>query len=177
MPADVGLIDAIGTAALPGLVGIPGQLVTVTFRGTRVRVLAEHDRAAQRAREVAPRPVLDPLHLELASGPAEAPAWLRPVALHAVLEARSDALVAVQRVSRWASYAARLALVAEERLTDQVLLEAEFRGVWIIAANQARRLRVVVEGQRGPAAGTVRGLAHRLLDELIWAELNRVSRI
>lgn len=64
-PADLVLPDE---AALSALMRMPGRLVTVTFRGTRVRVLAAHDRAAQQAREIAPRPVIDPLHLELLSG-------------------------------------------------------------------------------------------------------------
>jgi hypothetical protein len=33
--------------ALSALLGMPGRLVTLTFRGTRVRVLVDHDRAAQ----------------------------------------------------------------------------------------------------------------------------------
>jgi hypothetical protein len=168
--ADLALLE---DGALAPLVGMPGHLVAVTFRGARVCVLAAHDRAAQHSRTVAPGPVTDPLHLELLSGAGEAPGWLRPVVLHAVIEARSDPLLAVQRASRWASYAARLALVAEARLTDQVLLDAQLRGVWVVTVDKNHQLRVAVTGQPGPADGSMRGLAHRLLDELIWAELRR----
>lgn len=157
------------------LTAMPGRLVTVTFRGSKVRVLADHDRAAQRARNVAPHPVTDAFHLELLTGTEEAPDWPRPVVLQAVIEARCDPLAAVQRASRWASYGARLALVIDERLTDQALIEAELRGVWVIAMNRAHGSRVAVAGQRGPAEGSMRGLGHRLLDELTWSELD-VSR-
>jgi hypothetical protein len=152
---------------------MPGRLVTVTFRGTRVRVLAEHDRAAQRARPAAPRPVPDLPHLELLTGAGVAPDWPRPVVLHAAIEARADPLLAVQRASRWASYAARVAVVTGQPLSDEVLLEAWLRGVWVIARVRGGRLMVAAAGQRGPAAGSARGLPHRLLDELIWAELDR----
>jgi hypothetical protein len=165
-------------AELSALVGMAGRLVTVTFRGARVYVLAGHDRAAQRARDLAPRPITDLLHLELLSGVAEDPSgWVRPVALHAVIEARRDPLLAVQRASRWASYAARIAVVAEERLTEKALLEAELLGVWMVAAGAARRFQVVAAGQRGPVVGSGRGLFHRLLDELIWAELDRSDAV
>ena len=159
-------------AELPALLGMPGRLVTVIFRGTRVRVLADHDRAAQQARVAAPRPVTDLLHLELLTGAADAPGWSRPVAVHAVIEARADPLLAVSRASRWASYAARLAVVADQRLSDQVLLEAGLRGVWVAAPGADGQLGVIVTGQRGPAPGSVRGLLHRWLDELIWAALD-----
>jgi hypothetical protein len=122
--------------------------------------------------------VTDPLHLELLTGAADAPGWLRPVALHAAIEARADPLLAVQRASRWASYAARLAVVPAERLSDQVLLEARPRGVWLVAAaGKAHKFRVVVAGQRRPTAGSARGLPHRLLDELIWTELDRSQEL
>jgi hypothetical protein len=60
-------------AALPALLGLPGQLAEVIFRGARLHVLASQDLAAQRSRRVAPRPVTDLLHLELLTGGAEAP--------------------------------------------------------------------------------------------------------
>jgi len=165
-------------AELSALVGMTGRLVTVTFRDTRVCVLAGHDRVAQRTRDLARHPITDLLHLELLSGTAEDPPdWVRPVALHAVIETRRDPLLAVQRASRWASYAARIAVVAEERLTEKVLLEAELLGVWMVAASAARRFHVVAAGQRGPVADSGRGFFHRLLDELIWAELDRSDTV
>jgi hypothetical protein len=159
---------------LSAVLAMPGRLVSVTFRGTRIHVLADHHRAAQQARTTAQGPVTDLLHLELLTGSADAPGWLRPVALYAVMEARADPLLAVQRASRWASYGARVAVTPAERLSDQVRLEAGLRGVWLVtAAGKDRGFTVVVAGQRGPVAGSARGLFHRLLDELIWAELNR----
>jgi hypothetical protein len=164
-----------GEAELSALIGAPGRLVTVTFRQASVIVLAGHDRAAQRARGPASAPVTDVLHLELLSGPGEAPGWLRPVASHLMIEVRADPLLAVHRASRWASYAARLAVVPEDRLCDQVLVEAALLGVWVVAAGDCRGFRTVVVGEPGPVAGSARGLPHRLLDELIWAELDRAD--
>src|SRR5262245_43018200 len=108
--------------ALAALLGMPGQLAEVTFRGARVHVVASQDLAAQQSRGAAPRPVTDLLHLELLTGGAEAPHWPRPVVLHAVIETRSDPVLAVQRASRWASYAARVALVRQQRLSDCAVL-------------------------------------------------------
>ena len=160
--------------ALAALLGMPGRLVSVTFRGTRIRILADHDRAAQQARTAARRPVTDPFHLELLTGPADAPGWPRPVALHAVIEARADPLLAVQRASRWASYAARVAVTPAGPVSDQARLEAQLRDVWLLtAAGEGRAFAVVVAGEGGPVAGAARGLPHRLLDELVWAELDR----
>lgn len=159
--------------ALPGLLGMHGQLVIVSFRGARVRVLASHNPGGQQARvSVAAEPVTDPYHLELLSGADDASSWPRPVFLHAVIEPRLDPVLAVQRASRWASYAARVAVAPEGRLNDRAVLEAQLRGVWI-AASSPSQLRIVAAGEQGPAAGSVRGLAHRLLDELIWAALPR----
>lgn len=163
--------------ALSALLGMPGWLISVTFRGTRIRVLADHDRAGQQARTTAPWPVTDPLHLELLTGSADTPGWPRPVALYAVMEVRDDPLLAVQRASRWASYAARVAVAPGGRLSDQVRLEARLRGVWLVTtAGKGCAFKVVVAGQRGPVAGSARGLPHRLLDELAWAELDRSQK-
>lgn len=139
----------------------------------RVRVLAEHDLAGQRLRGGAPEPVTDPLRLELLTGSGEAPGWPRPVVLGAVIEAFPDPVVAVQRASRWASYAARVAVVPQARLNDRALLEAQLRGVWVVAADASGRFAVAAEGERAAAPGSARGLAHRLLDELAWAALLR----
>ena len=154
------------------LLDMPGQPLTVTFRGDRVRVLAAQDLAGQQARRVTPRPVTDLLHLEFLTGAGEAPDWPRPVALHAVIEARANPVLAIRRASRWASYAARIAVVRESRITDLVLLEARLWGIWVVAA-QDGQFRVIAEGQRGPVPGSARGLYHRLLDELVWQELNQ----
>jgi hypothetical protein len=97
------------------LLGAAGEAFAVTFRGTRVHVLADQDVAGQ-ARRTARYPVIDLLHLELLTGAGEVPDWPRPVVLHAIVEARADPLLAVQRASRWASYASRVALVDQARL-------------------------------------------------------------
>jgi hypothetical protein len=157
---------------LSGLLGMPGRLVIVSFRGTRLPVLAALDAEGQRAHCAVPEPVTDPLHLELLTGPGEAaPAWHRPVALRAVIETCPDPVLAVQRASRWASYAARVAIVPQARLSDQALLEARLRGVWVVTAAVPGRFEVAAAGEPDPVAGSVRGLAHRLLDELVWEAL------
>lgn len=156
---------------LSELLGMPSELVTIGFRGARIQVLAAQDPAARVERTAAPGPVTDPLHLELLSGSGEAPGWRRPVMLHAVIEWRADPALAVRNASRWASYAARVAVVPQERLNDRALLEAELRGVWVVVVSDGGELRIVVQGERGPAEGSMRGLAHRLLDELIWAAM------
>lgn len=156
---------------LPGLLGMGYQVPIPDFRGTRVRVLAEHDLAGQCLRAGAPEPVTDPLRLELLTGSGEAPDWPRPVVLGAVIEALPDPVMAVQRASRWASYAARVAVVPAVRLDDQTLLEAQLRGVWVVTVDMSGRCAVAVEGECTAAQGSVRGLAHRLLDELVWEAL------
>ena len=105
---------------LPGLLGMGHQVPIPDFRGARVRVLAEHNLAGQRLRAgEAPGPVTDPLRLELLTGSAEATGWPRPVVLGAVIEAVTDPVMAVQRASRWASYAARVAVVPAARSTTR----------------------------------------------------------
>lgn len=161
---------------LPGLLGVPSKFVTVSFRGTQVHVLASLALDGKTARLGAPAPVTDPLHLELLSGPGEAPGWQRPVMVHAVVEARADPVQAVQKASRWASYAARVAVAPQARLNDKALLEAQFRGVWLVAADESGGVEVAAAGERGQVRGSVRGLPHRLLDELAWAALMASSR-
>jgi hypothetical protein len=158
---------------LPGLLGMGHQVPIPDFRGMRVRVLAEHDLADQRRRAQAPEPVTDPLRLELLTGSGEAPGWPRPVVLGAVIEAFPDPVAAVQRASRWASYAARVAVVPQARLNESALLEAQLRGVWVVTADASGRFDVAAEGERAAVPGSARGLAHRLLDELAWAALLR----
>jgi hypothetical protein len=158
--------------ALPGLLGMSGEVVNLSFRGAKIQVIASDYPAGQHARSTAPRPVTDPVHLELLSGCGEAPDWHRPVSLQAIVETRSDPVLAVQRASRWASYSARVAVVPEARLGDRALLEARLRGVWIVAT-APERCQVAAAGERTSTAGSVRGLAHRLLDELIWEALRR----
>jgi hypothetical protein len=148
------------------LIGVPGHVVTVAFRGHRCTVIADpvprgHSRRPPRCRE----PVTDVLSLELVSGSGEQPDWPRPMRLHAVIEAGWDALRTVHRASRWASYAARVAVVPQERVTERACLEAALRGVWIITAGTPSW--VVVTGQSGPVTGAARGLLHRLLDEIV----------
>jgi hypothetical protein len=82
-------------------------------------------------------------------------------------------VMAVQRASRWASYAARVAVVPAARLDDKALLEAQLRGVWVVTADMAGRCAVAVEGEAAAVPGSARGLAHRLLDELAWEALLR----
>jgi hypothetical protein len=158
---------------LPGLLEMGHQVPIADFRGVRVQVLVGHDLVGQHRRAGAPGPVTDPLRLELLTGPGEAPEWPRPVVLGGVIEAFPDPVVAVQRASRWASYGARVAVVPQARLTDRVLLEAQFRGVWVITADASGWLEVAAAGERAAVPGSVRGLAHRLLDELAWAALLR----
>ena len=150
------------------------QVPIPDFRGARVRLLAEHNLAGQRLRAgEAPGPVTDPLRLELLTGSGEATGWPRPVVLGAVIEAFADPVMAVQRASRWASYAARVAVVPAARLDDRALLEAQLRGVWVVTADTAGRCAVAVEGEAAGVPGSARGLAHRLLDELAWEALLR----
>jgi hypothetical protein len=156
---------------LSELLGMPSELVITRFRGARIQVLAAHAPERRADHLPTPEPVTDPFHLELLSGSGEAPEWPRPVVLHAVVEARTDPLLAVRHASRWASYAARVAVVPQARLNARALLEAGLLGVWVVAATDDRKLSIAAPGERGPAVGSVRGLAHRLLDELVWAAM------
>ncbi|MGP4027164.1 hypothetical protein [Actinomadura sp. 3N407] len=115
----------------------------------------------------------DLLHLELLTGIGPAPWWPRPVRMYATITYRKDPLRAVQRASRWASYSARVAVTPRARIGDRALVEAHARGVWLIGREEDTEiLRVVSPGERGAAPGSKHGLAHRLLDELIWEALN-----
>ena len=115
----------------------------------------------------------DPLHLELLSGSGEASAGTGRCLLQAVIESRSDPVVAVQRASRWASYSARVAVVPQTKLNDRALLEARLRGVWVVVPDELGQFQVAMVGERTSTAGSVRGLSHRLLDELIWEALRK----
>jgi hypothetical protein len=157
---------------LKGLLGMSGELVILSFRGSKIRALAEQYPEGQRARPGSRMPVTDLFQLELLTGTGEAPHWPRPVSLNAIVEGRPDPVLAVQHASRWASYCARVAVAPKAALNDQALLEARLRGVWLIAASEPRRFEVAVTGESAPVAGSARGLAHRLLDELIWQELS-----
>jgi hypothetical protein len=158
---------------LPGLLGMSGKHVMLSFRGARIHVIAAENPEGQQARSTAPEPVTDPFHLELLSGSAETADWHRPVLLQGVVESRRDPVLAVQRASRWASYSARVAVVPEARLEDRALLEAQLRGVWIVTFRAPRQFQVALAGERTAAAGSVRGLAHRLLDERVWEALRQ----
>lgn len=162
-----------GQDVLPDLLGMSGISVILRFRGTRVQVIAADNLEGQRARSPAAEPVTDPLHLELLSGSGEATGWQRPVLLQAIIESRSDPVVAVQRASRWASYSARVAVVPQTRLNDHALLEARLRGVWVVVPDELGQLQIAMVGERTSTAGSVRGLSHRLLDELIWEALRK----
>jgi hypothetical protein len=157
---------------LPGLLGVSGTHVILGFRGTRIQVIASENQEGQLARSAA-GPVTDAFNLELLSGSGEAVGWHRPVLLQAVIESGSEPVVAVQRASRWASYSARVAVVPQSRLNDRALLEARFRGVWVVGLDELGQLQIAVVGERTSTAGSVRGLSHRLLDELIWEALRK----
>jgi hypothetical protein len=165
---ELGFSDSL---LLPDLLCMPGKLVILSFRGTRIQVLAAHDFEGSRLRSDAPGPVTDPFQLELLTGSGEAPGWRRPVVLRAVLETCLDPVLAVQRASRWASYAARVAVVPQARLSSRAVLEAQLRGVWVVTTGTPGEFQLAAIGERAPVAGSVRGLAHRLLDELIWEAL------
>jgi hypothetical protein len=159
--------------SLPGLLGMSGEVVILSFRGTKIQVIAADNPDGQRARLAAAEPVTDPLHLELLTGSGEAPDWPRPVLLQAIVETRADPVLAVQQASRWASYCARVAVIRRARLNERALLEAQLRGVWMVTASAPSQVQVAVAGERAATAGSVRGLAHRLLDELIWEVLRQ----
>ncbi len=147
---------------VPRLLGMPGLPVTVAFRGRCCTVVADQPPGRpQKYRE----PITDIINLELISGHGEQADWPRLVCLHAIIETGRDALRTVHRASRWASYAGRVAVIPEERLTEQACLEASLRGVWVVATGQSSR--IAVSGQRGPTTGAARGLLHRLLDEVV----------
>ncbi|MCA1673845.1 MAG: hypothetical protein LC799_17130 [Actinobacteria bacterium] len=161
---EVGLHAA--TWSVPDLLGLPGQPVAISFRGRSCVVVAEP--RAESLKLGAPglrQPITDPVNLELISGSGEQASWAYPVHLHAVVESGNNAVRIVQRVSRWASYAARVAVVPASRLTEVARLEAELRGVWLVSAGNPNR--IAVPGERGPVAGAVHGLLHRLLHEVV----------
>ena len=131
-----------------------------------MRLLAKHDPAGQRRRAAhVPQPVTDPLRLELLTGSGDAPSSPRPVALGAVIEACANPVLAVQQASRWASYAARVAVTPLAGLNDRALLEAQLRGVWVVTVDAFRTFRGgrrrgadghapgIGAGARAPAAG------------------------
>jgi hypothetical protein len=153
--------SALTTAvdAVPGLLGLPGRVCRTRFRGESVTVVA--DTTADRS------PITDVLSLELVSGSGEDSDWPRPVVVHAVVVTGRDALRAVQRASQWASYAARVAIVPADRVSDHVLAEAGLRGVWLLTAEPGKDPRVVSPGETGLTLGAARGLLHRLLDEVV----------
>jgi hypothetical protein len=161
---------------LPDLLGMPGKVVKLSFRGARIRVLAAENPMGLRARPAMTEPVTDPCQLELLSGPGEASDWPRPVSMQAIIEVGSDPLAVVQRASRWASYCARVAIAPSARLNDQALLEAQLRGVWLLLTSTSSQLQVAMIGEQTAAAGSVRGLAHRLLDELVWEALSASAK-
>lgn len=155
---------------VPSLVGMPGRVVAVRFRGRRCTALAE-----LRSQEAGcGAPITDVVSLELISGSGDQPNWTGHARVHALIETGHDALRTVHRASRWASYAARVAVVPGDRVTEQACLEASLRGVWLIAADEGPR--VAVAGQRGAVAGAARGPLHRLLDELVAAQLMNDGR-
>jgi hypothetical protein len=161
---------------LPGLLTMPGKVVKLSFRGARIRVLAAENPTGLCARPAMTEPVTDPCQLELLSGPGEVSDWPRPVSVHAIIEVGSDPLVVVQRASRWASYSARVAIAPSARLNDQALLEAQLRGVWLLLTSTSGQLQVAIVGEQTAASGSVRGLAHRLLDELVWEALGESAK-
>lgn len=164
VPRRWGLDAAVADVA--ALIGLPGQAVTVSFRGRRCTVLAQLRPTGLACRPLHCRePITDVMSLELVSGSGQAPDWPRPVDLHALIETGRDALRTVQRASRWASYAARVAVVPAERVTERACLEASLRGVWIITVGEPSR--VVVTGESGPVTGARRGVVHRWLDEIV----------
>lgn len=152
---------------VPDLLGLPGQLVTVSFRGRRCTAVAEQQCADELSGRPAKfqGPITDVVSLELISGSGEQPSWVSLARVHAIIETGRDAVRTVHRASRWASYAARVAVVPEDRLTEEACLEASLRGVWVVAAGDSAR--VAVSGQRGAVRGSARGLLHRLLDEVV----------
>ena len=95
------------------------------------------------------------------------------MALGAVIEACANPVLAVQQASRWASYAARVAVTPLAGLNDRALLEAQLRGVWVVTVDASEHFAVAAEGEQTATPGSARGLAHRLLDELAWAALLR----
>ncbi|MET8846556.1 hypothetical protein [Amycolatopsis sp. NPDC004625] len=146
-------------------------MCTVRFQGKTVTAIAELDRSAH---DVLHRePITDLLALELVSGSAENLEWARPVTIQAIVVAGRDPVRAVQRAGRWASYASRVAIVSADRITEHAMAEAGLRGVWLVAAGHPARIASAGEG--GPTPGSSRGLLHRLLDEVILAELRSDS--
>ncbi|MFF1610850.1 hypothetical protein ACFVYA_23975 [Amycolatopsis sp. NPDC058278] len=168
-PAGAGLVHA--AEAVSGLLGVPGRVCTVRFQGKAVTAVAELDRSAH---DVLHRePITDLLALELVSGSAENLEWARPVTIQAIVVAGRDPVRAVQRAARWASYASRVAIVPADRVSEHAMAEAALRGVWLVVAG--RPVQIASAGEVGPAPGSSRGLLHRLLDEVILAELRSDS--
>lgn len=153
---------------VPALMSLSARPVKVAFRGRHCTVLATPRTDVLHHRpQIDQAPITDVLGLELVSGSGEQPNWPRPVRLYAIIETGGEAVRAVHRATRWASYAARAAVVPEECVTEDACLEAALRGVWLITTGESTR--VVVAGERGPVAGAARGLLHRLLDEVVLA--------
>lgn len=150
---------------------MPGQVCTVHLRGESVTVIAELDDSGVQLGGHGREPITDVLTLELASGNGQNPDWRCPVAIHAVVVTGQNAVRAVHRVSRWASYTSRVAVVPAERVSDHVRAEANLRGVWLVAAGQPPS--VASTGEVGPTSGSARGLLHRLLDEIVLDALLR----
>jgi hypothetical protein len=163
--------DQAAGRAVSALLGLEGSVRTVRWCGEQVTVVArvlDGERGDEsRWRE----PIIDVVSLEIASGSGQNDTWPRPIALEAVVVTGRDAVRTVQRASRWASYGTRVAVVPKDRASEMAMLEAQLRGVWLLAGEDPAV--VVSPGEVGPAAGSARGLLHRLLDELVFAALCR----
>lgn len=72
---DTTIVSDGSPSPISSLLGLPGRLVAVTYRGEQVALLAEIDHEATAERPDGP--LTDLLHLELLTGWDEAP-WWRP---------------------------------------------------------------------------------------------------
>jgi hypothetical protein len=161
--AQAGLVAAVGE--LPRLMDVPGRVVGVMFRGRPCTLLAQRVAPAYAAGS-------DAVEALEAAGAAAGSGHGLPVQVHAAIEAGRDPVRVLARASRWASYAARVAVVPQERVSDVVLLEASLRGIWVVGAGVGQRPQVCSVGELGPTPGSVSGPHHRALYDLVAAVLD-----
>jgi hypothetical protein len=159
--AQAGLVAAV--RELPRLMDVPGRVVSVMFRGRPCTLLAQRVAPASTAGS-------DVVEALAAAGAAAGSGRDLPVQVHAAIEAGRDPARVLARASGWASYAARVAVVPQERVSDVVLLEASLRGIWVVGAG--RRPQVCSVGELGPTPGSVSGPHHRALYDLVAAALD-----
>jgi len=158
-------------SSIRDLSGATGEVVEVSFRGDRVRGIAELDSAVISARLAGPypRPITDLLNLDLVLATETHPSMdAEPARLQVAVVPRQAPMAAIKRASQWAAWCTRVAVIpAGAILRERAALEAQVRGVWVLDSDGV----VLVNGHHGCWPTSRRGFLHRLLAEVLWEVL------